>query len=206
MGHSGDRLAAAFGVSRKEQDDYALRSHTLAARAQQQGNLSDLAPIKGIKFLRVLSHAFARHHLVRKDFISNLVPVPLLTNLLILFVVAGVDEVVSKDNGIRVSTNEQMAKLKPAFVKPYGTVTAANASFLSDGASAALIMSEEKALQLGLKPKAYLRDFTYVSQDPVDQLLLGPSYAIPKVCALLSFNRSTGIDASLHFERKDVLK
>lgn len=47
MGHSGDRLAAAFGVTRKEQDDYALRSHTLAARAQQQGLLSDIAPYKG---------------------------------------------------------------------------------------------------------------------------------------------------------------
>lgn len=93
----------------------------------------------------------------------------------------GVDQVVDKDNGIRVSTPEQLAKLKPAFVKPYGTVTAANASFLTDGASAALIMSEEKALQLGLTPKAYLRNFIYVSQDPVDQLLLGPSYAIPKV-------------------------
>lgn len=47
MGHSGDRLAAAFGITRKEQDDYALRSHTLAARAQQQGHLSDVAPFKG---------------------------------------------------------------------------------------------------------------------------------------------------------------
>lgn len=86
-----------------------------------------------------------------------------------------------KDNGVRVSTSEQLAKLKPAFVKPYGTVTAANASFLTDGASAAFITTEEKARQLGLKPKAYLRQFTYVSQDPVDQLLLGPAYAIPKV-------------------------
>lgn len=51
MGHSGDRLAAAFGVSRKEQDDYALRSHTLAARAQQQGFLSDVVPYKGTTFL-----------------------------------------------------------------------------------------------------------------------------------------------------------
>lgn len=93
----------------------------------------------------------------------------------------GVNDVVDKDNGVRVSTTEQLAKLKPAFVKPYGTVTAANASFLTDGASAALIMTEEKAKQLGLKPKAYLRQFTYVSQDPVDQLLLGPAYAIPKV-------------------------
>ncbi|XP_011878563.1 PREDICTED: trifunctional enzyme subunit beta, mitochondrial [Vollenhovia emeryi] len=141
MGHSCDRLAAAFGVTRKEQDDYALRSHTLAARAQQQGLLSDVVPYK----------------------------------------VPNVDKVVDKDNGIRVSTEEQLAKLKPAFVKPYGTVTAANASFLTDGASAALIMREDKALQLGLKPKAYLRTFVYVSQDPVNQLLLGPSYAIPKV-------------------------
>ena len=50
-----------------------------------------------------------------------------------------------------------MAKLKPAFIKPHGTVTAANASFLTDGASACLIMTEEKALAMGLKPKAYLR-------------------------------------------------
>lgn len=47
MGHSADRLAAAFGVTRKEQDDYALRSHILAARAQQQGLLSDIVPYKG---------------------------------------------------------------------------------------------------------------------------------------------------------------
>lgn len=49
MGHSGDRLAAAFGVSRNEQDEYALRSHTLAAQAQQQGNLTDVMPFKGNK-------------------------------------------------------------------------------------------------------------------------------------------------------------
>ena len=97
------------------------------------------------------------------------------------YLVPGAKNVVDKDNGIRVSTKEQLAKLKPAFVKPYGTVTAANASFLTDGASAGLLMTEEKAKQLGLKPKAYLREFVYVSQDPKDQLLLGPAYAIPKV-------------------------
>ncbi|KAF4522496.1 hypothetical protein B566_EDAN002581 [Ephemera danica] len=141
MGHSGDRLAAAFKVSRQEQDEYAVRSHTMAQRAQQNGYLTDIVPYQ----------------------------------------VPGVAETVVKDNGIRVSTMEQMAKLKPAFVKPHGTVTAANASFLTDGASAALIMTEAKAKQLGLKPKAYLRDFVYVSQDPKDQLLLGPTYATPKV-------------------------
>ena len=47
MGHSSDRLAASFAISRKEQDDYALRSHTLAAQAQQQGHLSDVVPFVG---------------------------------------------------------------------------------------------------------------------------------------------------------------
>ncbi|KAL5288191.1 HADHB.2 family protein [Megaselia abdita] len=141
MGHSADRLASAFKVSRQEQDDYALRSHTLAKDAETKGYFTDLVPFK----------------------------------------VSGVDKTVDKDNGIRVSTKEQLGKLKPAFVKPYGTITAANASYLTDGASACLIMTEEKAKQLGLKPKAYLRDFLYVSQDPIDQLLLSPAYAIPKL-------------------------
>lgn len=90
MGHSADRLAAAFGATRKEQDDYALRSHTLAQQAQEKGYFTDLIPVK----------------------------------------VTGVDKTIEKDNGIRVSTPEQMAKLKPAFIKPHGTVTAANSSFL----------------------------------------------------------------------------
>ncbi|XP_039480944.1 trifunctional enzyme subunit beta, mitochondrial [Drosophila santomea] len=141
MGHSADRLASAFNVSRSEQDEYALRSHTLAKEAQEKGYFTDLVPFK----------------------------------------VSGVDQIVDKDNGIRVSSPESLAKLRPAFVKPYGTVTAANASFLTDGASACIIMTEEKAKQLGLKPKAYLRDFLYVSQDPVNQLLLGPAYGIPKL-------------------------
>merc|ERR1712227_1163627 len=97
---------------------------------------------------------------------------------------------VSLDNGIRVSTEEQMAKLKAAFIKPHGTVTAANSSYLTDGASAALVMTEEKAKQLGLKPKAYFRAFTYVSQDPKDQLLLGPTYATPKVLDMMKLKMS----------------
>lgn len=51
----------------------------------------------------------------------------------------------------------------------------------TDGSSACLITTESKAKQLGLKPKAYLRDFTFISQDPIDQLLLGPAYGIPKL-------------------------
>jgi acetyl-CoA acyltransferase len=85
------------------------------------------------------------------------------------------------DNGVQVSTLEKLATLKPAFIKPHGTVTAANASYLTDGASACLIMSEEKAKAGGFKPRSFLRNYVYVSQDPKEQLLLGPAYAIAKL-------------------------
>lgn len=89
---------------------------------------------------------------------------------------------ITKDNGIREDTSlEKLRRLKPAFHKPFGTVTAGNASFLTDGASAVLLMSEEAAQANGFAPKAYLRNYTYVAQDPGTELLLGPAYAIPKV-------------------------
>lgn len=71
----------------------------------------------------------------------------------------------------------RVSKLSPAFIKPHGTHTAANSSFLTDGASASLIMSEEKALQLGFRPKAYIRGWTYAAVDPFEELLLGPTFA-----------------------------
>jgi len=143
MGHSGDRLAAAFGVSRREQDEFALRSHTVAEKATKEGKLLDLIPY---------------------------------------FVPRGKSQAtVTTDNTIRVSTMEKLALLKPAFVKPHGTITAGNASPLTDGASAALITSEEFAKRKGYKPKAFFRDTLFVAQDPKDQLLLGPAYVIPKI-------------------------
>jgi acetyl-CoA acyltransferase len=83
-------LAAAFNISRLDQDEYALRSHTLAQEATDKGYLSDVLALN----------------------------------------IPGVKKVVSKDNGIRPTSLEKMSKLKPAFIKPHGTVTAANASFL----------------------------------------------------------------------------
>ncbi|NXE43507.1 ECHB enzyme, partial [Ptilorrhoa leucosticta] len=134
MGHSADRLAAAFGISRLEQDEYALRSHTLAKKAQDEGLLQDVVPFK-----------------VPGD--GARVPRPALA--------AG------------GSSGEFCGSFTPHPASP--------CPFQTDGASAILIMSEEKALAMGYKPKAYLRDFVYVSQDPKDQLLLGPTYATPKV-------------------------
>merc|ERR1712088_233181 len=144
MGHSADRLAASFNVSRLEQDEFSMRSHQNAKTAQEAGNLSDVEPIMVSKKVGI----------------------------------------VDKDNGIRPATAAQMAKLKAAFVKPHGTVTAANASYLTDGASACLITTEDKALAMGLQPKAYFREYVYVAMDPKDQLLLGPACATPKVLGL----------------------
>uniref|UniRef100_A0A8R1HYI5 acetyl-CoA C-acyltransferase n=1 Tax=Caenorhabditis japonica TaxID=281687 RepID=A0A8R1HYI5_CAEJA len=142
MGHSGDRLAAAFNVTRREQDEFAVRSHTFASEASKKGKLSDVIPV----------------------FLDGKKPVT-----------------IKEDNGIRVSSMEKLSSLKPAFIKPHGTITAANSSYMTDGASAALIMTEEFALANGYKPKAYLRDYMYVSQDPKDELLLSPAYVIPKL-------------------------
>ena len=98
-----------------------------------------------------------------------------------LFVPPSYDVVVTSDNGIRADTSlEQMAKLKPAFDRRYGSVTAANASPLTDGASAVLVMSDEAARALGYTPLAYLRSYAVAAVDPGEQLLMGPGFAIPK--------------------------
>lgn len=90
------------------------------------------------------------------------------------------------ENGIKGdSTMESVGRLKPAFVKPHGTHTAANSSFLTDGAAATLVMSEEKALELGYKPLAYLRDWVFKGCDPFEELLLGPTY-----CTKAIFDRN----------------
>jgi acetyl-CoA acyltransferase len=137
MGHSSDRLAAKFGVSRRDQDEFCVRSHLNAAKAHKDGlYVDEIFPVNGS----------------------------------------------SIENGIKADTTvESVGKLSPAFIKPHGTHTAANSSFLTDGASSALIMSEEKALALGFKPKAYIRAWNYVGVDPFDELLLGPTFATQKV-------------------------
>ncbi|WP_420126010.1 acetyl-CoA C-acyltransferase FadI [Longimicrobium sp.] len=90
------------------------------------------------------------------------------------------DKVVTSDNGIRGDSSlEKLASLKPVFDRKYGSVTAGNASPLTDGASAVLLMSEEKAAALGYKPLGYIRSYAYAALDPGDQLLQGPVYAAP---------------------------
>jgi acetyl-CoA acyltransferase len=90
-------------------------------------------------------------------------------------------DVVRKDNGIRTDSSlEQMAQLRPVFDRRYGTVTAANASPLTDGASAVLLMSEDAARAHGYEPLAYIRSYAVAAVDPGWQLLQAPVRAVPK--------------------------
>lgn len=89
-----------------------------------------------------------------------------------------------RDNGIRADTSlQQLAKLPPVFDRAYGTVTAGNSSPLTDGASAVLLMREDKALALGYAPLAYVRSYAYAALDPGEQLLQGPALAMPVALA-----------------------
>ncbi|MFP2897515.1 acetyl-CoA C-acyltransferase FadI [Corallococcus sp. 4LFB] len=86
----------------------------------------------------------------------------------------------TKDNIVREDTSlEALSKLKPVFDRRYGSVTAGNASPLTDGAAALLLMSEEKAKALGYEPLGFLRAHAFAATDPGDQLLQGPAYAAP---------------------------
>src|SRR5207244_3955282 len=90
------------------------------------------------------------------------------------------DDIVESDNLIRGdSTLEAMAKLRPVFDRKYGTITAANSSPLTDGAAAVLLMSEDKAKELGIKPIGFIRSYAYAATDPFEQLLQGPVFALP---------------------------
>ena len=120
MGQNGERLAKRLGITREEQDAFALASHHRA---------------------------------------------PL-----------------SSDNGVRGDTTmERLGKLPPAFDRRFGTVTAGNSSFLTDGAAACLLASEESAARFGLRPLARIVAFSYVAMDPLEELLLGPVVSIPPV-------------------------
>ncbi|MEW6757257.1 MAG: acetyl-CoA C-acyltransferase [Acidobacteriota bacterium] len=142
MGQNGERLAKRLGVTRADQDAYALSSHLRAAKARQEGRLG-----------------------------RQIVPV----------LVPGRFRIVREDNGIRGdSTPEKMGSLKPAFDRSFGSLTAANSSYLTDGASAVLLMSEEKARELKVRPLASLVSYGFTAMDPLDELLLGPAFAIPQ--------------------------
>jgi acetyl-CoA acyltransferase len=90
-------------------------------------------------------------------------------------------EAIGQDNTVRAdSTLEALAKLKPAFDRRHGTITAGNSSPLTDGASALLLMRADKARALGLPVLATIRSYAFAALDPAGQMLLGPAYAAPR--------------------------
>ena len=91
-------------------------------------------------------------------------------------------ELISNDDGPRGdSTIDALAKLKPAFDRDFGLITAGSSSFLTDGGSAVLLMSREAAAKYQLKARAIIKDYVYAAGDPLEELLAGPALAVPKL-------------------------
>jgi acetyl-CoA acyltransferase len=154
MGSTAELVAKRYGISREAQDEYALSSQQKTARAQDEGLFSDEI-------------------------------IPMETKMLLKNKETGaekeVDTLVDKDACNRPETTlEGLSSLNPVFDPEGGSVTAGNSSQLSDGASVTMIMSEEKAIELGVKPIAYFRGFTTVGCQP-EEMGIGPVFSIPKL-------------------------
>ena len=154
MGMTAEVVAKRYNVSREAQDEYALESQMRTAAAQQSGAYDDEI-------------------------------IPMETKMLLMNKETGdskeIDYCVEKDECNRPETTlDVLASLKPVFDPENGSVTAGNSSQLSDGASVTLVMSEEKALELGLKPLAYFRGFTTMGCEP-DEMGIGPVFSVPKL-------------------------
>jgi acetyl-CoA acyltransferase len=161
MGITAECVANRYNVSRETQDEIAFESQKRTAAAQETGKFSDEI-------------------------------IPMDTKMMLMNKETGeskeVDYTVDKDECNRPGTTlEGLAALKPVFDPENGSVTAGNSSQLSDGASVTLVMSEEKALELGLKPMAYFRGFTTMGCEP-DEMGIGPVFSVPKL--LKSHNMS----------------
>ncbi|MGD8190841.1 acetyl-CoA C-acetyltransferase [Brevibacillus ginsengisoli] len=155
MGHTAEQVANRYNVSRSDQDAFAVESHRRAAAAIASGKFKDeIVPIP-----------------VKQSFVDDQGKVHVK------------EYVFDTDEGVRLNTSlEGLAKLKPAFhIK--GSVTAGNSSQTSDGAAAVLVMSADKAAELGLEPIAKFRSFTVRGVDP-DVMGIGPIEAIPHALKL----------------------
>ncbi len=142
MGQAAERMAKLNGISRQAQDDWALRSHRLAAAGTEDGRLT--------------------------------------AEISVVYVPPSFSKVVDRDNGIRTdSTPKKLGMLSPVFDRKFGSVTAGNASPLTDGASALVLINAEKARAEGLEPLGYVRSWAWTALDPESQLLQGPAYAAP---------------------------
>ncbi|MED1203830.1 acetyl-CoA C-acetyltransferase [Heyndrickxia acidicola] len=161
MGHTAEQVAQRFGVSREDQDAFAVRSHQKAAEAIAAGKFNDeIVPVDV-----TLRSVGADNKLVEKKLQFT------------------------QDEGVRPGTNlEVLSKLRPAFSMK-GSVTAGNSSQTSDGAAAVLLMDREKSDSLGLKPLAKFRSFA-VGGVPPEIMGIGPVEAIPKALKIAGLDLS----------------
>jgi acetyl-CoA acyltransferase len=167
MGLATENVARKYEVSREEQDAFALRSHRRATAAQDEGRFDDeIVPLK-VSFEELNERGKKTTREVTFD----------------------------KDEGVRRDSSEEgLAKLRPAF-HAKGTITAGNASQMSDGAAAVVVMSDERARELNLKPLA--RFVAYATAGcPPEEMGIGPIHAIPKVLKV----------AGLKLEEIDVIE
>jgi len=155
MGLTAERVARRYGITRERADEFALASHRKALAAQAAGK-----------------------------FCEEIVPTPVtFSELDAKSKVRKTEVVFQVDEGPRSDTSmEALGKLKAAF-HAKGTVTAGNSSQTSDGAAAAIVMSEERARALGIRPLARLSAFAYAGCLP-EEMGMGPVYAIPKALKL----------------------
>jgi len=153
MGSTAENVATRYKVSREEQDEFAVRSNALAAEAQDKGYFdAELVPVTEAVKYKVTGEGKR----IKENYTF------------------------SADDGVRRGTTvEGLAKLRPAFWKN-GSVTAGNSSQMTDGAAATLLMSRDKAEELGIKPIARFVNFQVAGCRP-DEMGVGPRYAIPKV-------------------------
>ena len=141
MGQNAEQMARDHGITRAEQDEFAHRSHSLAAQAWNEGKLADEV---------MLAHVPP----YKKTF--------------------------EKDNNIRFDSSlEGYSKLRPAFDRQFGTVTAGNSTPLTDGAAAVMMMKESRAKKLGLEPLGFIKSYGFAALEAKEDMLMGPSYASP---------------------------
>lgn len=160
MGHTAEQVATQYGVSREDQDAFAVRSHDNAARAIEKGHFVDeIVPVEVIQ-----RYVDSQNKYQEKSFMFEM------------------------DEGVRHGTSIQtLNKLRAAF-SARGTVTAGNSSQTSDGAGSVLVMDREKAEALGLKPIAKFRSFA-TGGVPPEIMGIGPVVAIPKALKLAGLSK-----------------
>jgi acetyl-CoA acyltransferase len=151
MGITAENVARRYEIRREDQDEFAYHSHRKASEAKEQGLFTEIVPTPFARFEYTDDGKYRKR-----------------------------TETIDYDDGIRANTSvEKLAKLNPVFAAG-GSVTAGNSSQMTDGAAAAVIMSEEKVKELGVKPIARFRFYTTVGCQP-DEMGVGPKYAIPKL-------------------------